>query len=44
MTLQSFVYIPGYGRVPLDFLPSGDLNTAIAIARVKHGYQHIKLH
>lgn len=43
MTLQSYVSIPGYGRVPLEFLPSGSFNTAIALACVRYGYQGLKL-
>lgn len=42
MTLQSYVSIPGVGRVPFDFLPSGNLNTAIALACVRFSYRHIQ--
>lgn len=42
MTLHSYVCVPGFGRVPFEFLPSGNLNTAVAIACVKNSYKHIQ--
>ena len=42
MTLQSFVSIPGVGRVPFDFLPSGAFKVAVAVATVRFSYRHLE--